>query len=460
MERSIEKSLGQAGDFAGAAAWRRSWGALGTGIRIAIAGTDATLVHRLARGLPADAHAVVMVVDPAEPEAAVDLLLGAHGIVWATPATAPLAATERSVLTHLADAAPIDRVVVLADIAALGKMSDDPQAELTAVHERLDAHLDQGWTRCDDMIAWAQVLTTDARTRTRERRQAVARLLLDGARLHTDLVLTDLHATLDAKTMALEQAQSNAEEAHTRASRTAAHVLGAVHRNTDKLLIDWSAFLYELEDSLAKEMHQVADVAVLQHALPKWLAHVVEEWVEQRMHAWEVSVREDVAELQLDDGWLRAAALVAPAMHPGPVRARGGWKHRLAVTGALAGGAAMLAFRLWLPGVAALAGGLLLGGIPRPGREEATREDLLVAAQRALRALGAEAKRLIDEQQLAIEHRLQALAAQCVTPTDDITVELAADLQTARAAVHAREGEIQDARAALDDCLAALAEAG
>ena len=180
-----------------------------------------------------------------------------------------------------------------------------------------------------------------------------------------------------------------------RGRRTAAHLLGAVRRQTERLLVDLRSFLLRLEADLPVQVESVDDLDAVKRTVPHWLHHVVEQWMASRLATWRVDVLTDLAELRLDDDDLDRAELLVPALHPSPVKSEGGWGKRIGITAAVGSGAALLVFGLWLPGLLALTGGIAWSALGRAAAEASTRRGLIDAATDAVRGMGHDADRLL-----------------------------------------------------------------
>jgi hypothetical protein len=76
----------------------------------------------------------------------------------------------------------------------------------------------------------------------------------------------------------------------------------------------------------------------------------------------------------------------------------------------MGGGAALLAFGLWIPGLLAVSGGALFSALGRRAEEAGHRRALTEAAVEAVRAMGTEADRLLRDQIAGLEASLQALS--------------------------------------------------
>ena len=112
-ERLIQDALHAAGDPGGAFLWRRVCRDLDGDLRIGIVAREELLAQRVVRALSreVDAELVVLRLEQTADDAfspslgAQDRLLGVHALIWATPATAPMAAGERDAMGALIEPA-------------------------------------------------------------------------------------------------------------------------------------------------------------------------------------------------------------------------------------------------------------------------------------------------------------------------------------------------------------------
>ena len=229
---------------------------------------------------------------------------------------------------------------------------------------------------------------------------------------------------LAAEDAALDQARQQGR-------RAAAHVLGAVRRETEQLLVDLQDFLLALEADLPAQVEAVDELATLRRVVPHWLQHVVESWIEQRLATWRSDVLTDLAEVGLSEEDTAYAELLVPALFPTPVQVEGGWAGRIGATVGLGGGAALALAGLWLPALVAITGGLAWSALGNSARTAATRRKVLDAATTAVRAMGTDAQRLLRDQirhvsdqldQLG-EERAGELAAARAEARDDLTAQ-------------------------------------
>lgn len=458
-EREIQEALETAGDPAGAFLWRRVCRDLEGDLRVAVVARDEALAGRVIRRLGGVDRVewIVLRLEGGDGEdlrptlGALDRLLSVHALIWATPATAALGAEERAGMDALADAgAPGRRVLVVADLDLLERMSDQPEAEAAEVHERVRALLPAGWTTRPEpeARAWVETARADRLALTRDRRRSVAAVLLREARRRADVAIAQATDEL-ARVSELVRAEAQAlDEARRRGRRTAAHLLGAMRRQTERLLVDLRDFLLRLEQDLPAQVEAVDDLDRVRRTLPHWLHHVVESWMSQRLSEWRAEVLVDLSEVGLAEDDLDRAELLVPALHPAPVRAEAGWGQRLGVTATLGSGAAMLVFGLWIPGLLALTGGLAWSVLGRRAAEAGNRRALIDAAVDTVRQMGQDAERLLREQIQTLEDELDRLGE-----------ERAAEVERSRAGPRdTLLGEQTARQKRLDDLLAVLAE--
>lgn len=455
----LETILGSAGDFAGAAAWRQACRELAHGPRLAVIGIDGDAAGRLARRLREafprlEVEALALDVQGEEdPEEAIlgvgDTLLGMHALLWATPVTAALGTRDRLALERLARLAPGRRGVVLTELHLLERVSDEPDREAREVRQRLDARTPEGWPLLDeaDLDGWLGGL--DLAALARDRRAEVAAVLLQDARRRTDQALAEAEASVERAEALLAEEDAALEQARRHGDRIAAHLLGAMRRRTEQLVLDLRTFLVVLEEDLAPQVAGLADTATLRHVLPHWLDHVVSEWMERQLAAWRAGVLHDVAELRIADAEARRAELLPPALHPAPLRAVADWSRRLAVTAAVGGGAALSVVGLWIPGLLIAGGGLAWSALTRQRREEMTREQLLVSAREAVRRMAVDAERLLAEQLAQIEEELARLGDTRARAVEEERAELRGRLVEQRAFHRARSEELRQVQLAL-----------
>ena len=253
MERMIETALGQAGDFAGASLWRQATAQLSSGVRIGVLGIDPRSVRDAVAALPDTVTAVPLVVHD-NADAVAESLLGVHAVVWATPATGPLSATERLAMQDLDSFAPTQRAVVLTRLDVISQLSDSPDAEQRAIVERVGALCRDGWVCPSPASAWVTALLANRSALTAECRIRVATVVLTNARVHTDLDLADMDRTHARLQEDVDRLRAQDEDARAQANETARHVLGSLIRHTTALTRKWQAFTAELRAALPSEL--------------------------------------------------------------------------------------------------------------------------------------------------------------------------------------------------------------
>jgi hypothetical protein len=389
----LESWLRSDGDPAGAALWRRWCELLAGPVRIGVAGRETGIVARTAARI--GACAVPIVVEGIPGPGVQDRLLGVHAIAWATPVTSALGAEERETLASLeALGAPGARWIALADQHLLERVADDPPRELAEVRARVDAVA--SWPLVDDPSELADRLERDPDLRSR-RFAEVARVLMADARARSSADLARADAEIARVSGLLDGEDAQLDAVLRAASRSAAHLLGAVRRQIELLLVDLDDFLVALERGLPAEIDATLDVDLARRALPHWLQQVVEGWLSDRLAAAQAAL---VVDLQgvVEASELDRISLVLPLVHPGEVRGEAQWGARLGATAALGSGAALLLLGLWIPGLAAIAGGAVWSAVGQGARVEATRARLVETGTSAIRRLGVDASTLLREQ--------------------------------------------------------------
>ncbi len=456
MQREVDEVLQNAKEPSAAASWREACRCLAGPLRVAVAARRVQAADRLARKLDADGTrtAVVGLGD----EAAIgteEPILASHALVWPTPYTGALGNEERDSLDALAAFAPRRRAVVIVDKALLQRVSDDPTREASDVRARVQALLPRGWDLLDEdeLPAWLASVGSQLSEVVAERQQAVAAYLLEDARARATASIARMADELARTTELLGAEESKLEAARKQGARIAAHVLGAMRKQTEGLLIDLREFLLTLENDLPAQVEGVSDVATVRHTLPHWLDHVIERWVGERLAEWRLGVLEDLEGFRLSEHEASSAELVAPALYAAPMRDDSGWVHRIVVSAAVGGGAALLLVGLWIPAAVAVSGGLAWQTLGRRGRDSETRTKLVEQATTALREMGREAERLLREQIDRIEAELDKLAderaAAVAAERGELRKELEeqAALQRARLSEQRRIGDDLAARA-------------
>ncbi|MEQ1501143.1 MAG: hypothetical protein ABMB14_02885 [Myxococcota bacterium] len=466
-ERLIQEALEDAGDPAGAFLWRRVCRDLDGEVRIAVVSRDDGVTSRAIRALGARFPRIEWIPlrvesagDALHPTlGAVDRLLSVHALVWATPATAPLGAEERAGMTAIVDAgAPSRRVVAVADTDLVAQMTDDPESELAEVVHRARSLSGADWEvlRLDALDGWVDPLCADPIALARERRRAVAQVLLRDARRRADQAVELAAAEVERvdRLLAAEDAVLDAERR--RGQRTAAHLLGAMRRQTERLLMDLRTFLHALEADLAGQIDAVRDLDTVRRTLPHWLHHVVERWMADRLSTWRADVLRDLSELALAASDLERAELLVPALHTAPVRTEAGWGQRLGVTAAVGGGAALLAFGMWIPGLLAVTGGIAWSALGRRAAQATTRRALVDAATEAVRKMGQDADRLLRDQIATLEDDLDRLGEHRAAEVGRARLDQRGALDQERTTRAQRLSTLTEVRDGLDRRIAAM----
>ena len=356
--------------------------------------------------------------------------------------------------------APRRRAVVLADLHLLERLSDDPVREATDVRERVEALLPDGWTTLDGagVEGWIAASRQDRRELLAARRLEVAqRLLRDGVnRLGRDIAGEEGSvAELD---LLLQREDSVLQDAERAARRTAAHLLSAVRRHTEELLVDLRGFLNTFEQELPAQILAVQDIGVVRRTLPHWLRRVVEDWMGHRLAAWRAGVVADLQEVGVDATQAASAELLVPSLQPSIVRDNGGWGARLGATATLGGGVAMLFMGLWVPALVAVSSGLLWGAIGQRARDAKSREALVETAVSGVRQLGRDADGLLRDQLVHLETELDRLEEERSRALLEERGEARARLVARREARVARASELREVREVLERRLRSLDE--
>jgi hypothetical protein len=414
MERTTRDALQAAGDHGSAFMWRRICRDLEGPLRVGIAAKDPGVALRLMKVLGADSpgNTEWVSIRAETTLGAQDRLLGVHVLIWATPITAALGAGERDLLeTFEHSGAPTERALVLADGHLLERLSDDPLREGREVRERLTALRPDGWDQVEEakVLSWLDSLRADLGDLTRTRKRDVSRLLLEDTFSRSRDAVTQCQAELE-KIQALLHAEDSAlADARHQGQRAAAHMLAAMRRHTEQLLVDLRDFLLVLERDLPEQVAAVAEVDQVRTSLAHWLHHVVERWMSERLADWRIGVLKDLKEVHLTEADVTRAELLVPALHPSTLRGEANWGRRLGATAAMGGGAALLLFGMWIPGVIALGSGIVFSALGSGSKEAATRKKLIETAIEALRRMGVDAERLLSDQITQLEEQLAQL---------------------------------------------------
>lgn len=397
---SVETALLEANEAGAAAIWRSARRELAGPLRLGVLARDATVASRLAAHLADGPWQVVPRQVTASSLGLLDDLLGLHALIWATPAHAPLPAAERELLDQL-QTAPELRGVVLADQDLLERISDDPETEAAQISARLGRLLPADWPLLDQLEP-----TEDLRAR---RTEEVGVLLVDGALARLDQRRHDL-ATESARIQELLDAEdAHLDEVRREAQRVAAHVLAAMRRHAEQLLIELRDLLVRIEADLPGQVDGVGDLDLARRALPHWLQHILDQGLDRGLSTWRTAVLADLAELDVDEQDAARAELLIPALHPPPFGQRTGWGRRIALTAALGGAALLAASGLWLPSLLAVGGGLAWSGFGASSEREGSRDALIEGARGALRQLGEQAEAVLNDQLGLLQTELEEL---------------------------------------------------
>lgn len=453
--RAVQEALEAAGDLAGAFLWRRVCRDLDGGLRIGLAARDDASARRALAQLP-EVPGGEWVLIPVEHDGpasvglgAQDRLLGVHALVYATPMTAALGTTDRDALASLGDAgAPGARALTVGDAHLLERLSDDPEREREAVYTRIEDLLPDGWplVRLAAIQEWIRDLADPSRGCVARRRDEVGRLLLDEGLDRLDAAAASERERLAEIEGLLAQEDASLAAARKAARRVAAHTLAVVRRQTEALDLDLQAFLRTLEADLPTQIGAV-DVRTARTVLPHWLAHVTESWMADRLARWRADVLAELEEIEIEEAV--HAELLVPALQPAPVRGESQWARRLGSTAAFGGAAALLAFGMWLPGLVALAGGVVWSTFGRSDGDAVNRERLVATARTALRQMGSDAQRLLGDQVAQLSEELDRLADDSEAEHRAARAALRADLTARRAERERVLAEVTAARGKL-----------
>lgn len=448
MERLVETALGQAGDFAGAAQWRRALAHLSAGVRIAVVGVDPRSVRDAVASIP-DAITPVPLVFHDNADDIAEALLGVHAAVWATPASGPLSATERMAMQDLDPWMPRERAVLLTRLNVLARLSDTPQSERIAVETRVESLCRDGWT-CphaprewmDDLLARRSGVAEACRVR-------VATVVLTSARVHTDLNLADMGRTSARLQDDVDRLRAQDADARAQASETARHVLGSLVRHTTVLTHDWRRFTAELGEALPRELTSIPKDDLTAEVVTTWLGHILDTWLTRASDQWENDLAADL-EGVASDPWLSALHLLTIPVTVSGIARTPGWRHRLLVTGALGGGATLAVAGFWTPGLTLVAGGAALAGLRRL-QQASTREQLIAATAKALATVADQQQAVLTQQTERLQDAIQQLENHHADMHDDALRAAEAALHDAQAQFEERHAELL-ANAELLDC--------
>ncbi|TNE85755.1 MAG: hypothetical protein EP330_24265 [Deltaproteobacteria bacterium] len=438
---SVEEALLAAGEAGAAAIWRSARRDLAGPYRLAVLARDPSVAARFAASLDGPWEVLPREVG-AESLGLLDDLLGVHAVIWATPAHAPLPAAERELLGHLRTA-PGLRGVALADLALLARISDDPEAEAAEVAARVARLLPEDWPL-------VEVLSPSEDLRAARTSEVAALLVADAltrvARRDAELTAESerLNELLAAEDEALDQVRRDA-------TRVAAHVLAAMRRHAEQLLIDLRDLLVRVERDLPAQLDGLEDLDLARRALPHWLQHVLDGALHAGLSAWRSAVLADLAELDVDDEASHHAELLLPSLHPAPFAHHTSWGRRLALTAALGGAALLAAAGLWLPSLLAMSSGIAWSSWSGSQEDEASREALITAARDALRQLGEQAERVLSEQLDAMAAELDELGDERTDAAREARRGFREDLQAAATQVSRHRDELAAMRATLEE---------
>ncbi|NCG19246.1 MAG: hypothetical protein GWP91_09565, partial [Rhodobacterales bacterium] len=386
MERQVQQALEAAEDPGAAFLWRRICRDLSGDLRVGVATRDPEVARRvitvLSKQIQADWVSLPVEADGLS-LGTQDRLLGLHTLLWATPAAAAFGREDREILDQLIEAgAPTSGAVFLADVALLNRLSDNPMTELEEITSRVQTLLPTGWILCGDDSAppWLANQRIQLSASRKVRQHEVAALLLrdtlgraKAGREQAQLAPETVQGLLAAEAGTILAARKRGE-------RAAAHLLGAIRRQTEHLMVDLADFLVTLETDLPSQVDAIEDIAVVRRALPHWLQSVVSGWMTDRLAQWRAAVLTDLAELSLDAEDLARAELLVPGLHPALLRGDSDWTTRIGTTAALGGSAALLLFGMWAPALVALSGGIAWNQVRHATRDTANRDKLVASA--------------------------------------------------------------------------------
>jgi hypothetical protein len=447
----VQYALADAGDHATSFLWRRLCRDLDGPFGAVVVAKDASLSARLVADLKGEPPVSVLPLHDADGEGlslgALDRMLGTHALVWATPIGAALGTEERATLAKLVESGcPRLRAVVLADEDVLARLSDEPEKEAGEVLARVRTLLDDGWAvlRVAEVADWLLEAAEDLSAVVADRKAAVAGVLLDDARARADKQVATAAASLDEVVSMLAQEDEVLDAARADGRRTAGHVLGAMRRHTEQLLVDTRGYLLTLESDLPAQIEAVGDLVLARRTLAHWLHHVVQDWMRDRLADWRAAVIVDLAEVHVGEDDARRAELLLPALHPSPIRNDAPWGPRLTATAALGGGVALAVMGAWIPGALVVTSGVAWSALGHSARKAANQRRLTESAVAAVREMGGEAERVLRAQITQIEDELARLG-------DERAEDVGAERQEKRAELEAdaakRRTEVAEAKA-------------
>jgi hypothetical protein len=378
--------------------------------RILLLATEAGLLQRTAHALgqtPFDASWEPVLVGSALPDR--DALLTADLVLWLTPVTAPLAASERSALEALTGLPlPHDRFLLIADTALLSRLTDEPATELALVLRRLIGLAPPGWALLvqDDLVATLQARGADLVAR---RQAEVEGWLTEQARARLRDRLDDLTDRAE-RLQAEASAQQAEDDAHAEAvERSVTAWRGAARRQHEHLLVALRGLISELATDLPAQIAAVPDRAAARQALPRWLADVVSGWLDEALEEANARLAEDLAGRPGLEA-LDAVSLIAPHVHPEQVPRATDRRAHLGARTALGGGLALFWAGLWAPGLLALAGGFAWASALERTDAHPEVESLVRHGREALRSLGQELEHAMEAQRDHLERQLHELS--------------------------------------------------
>src|SRR5690606_37782359 len=141
--------------------------------------------------------------------------------------------------------------------------------------ERVASLVPEGWLLDEEstVAARLQELAPRRAALVLERQRAVSRLLLLAALRSLDDRLARAREELERVEELLAGEQAHLDHVRRRGDRAAAHMLGAMRRNTEQMLVDLREFLVRAEGDLPAQVEAVDDVDVVRRTLAHWLNH-------------------------------------------------------------------------------------------------------------------------------------------------------------------------------------------